>query len=197
MAQHETTCNNKYQHGKVYEIVSNLTEKVYIGSTTSRLSLRMAQHRLAYRKRAAGQPYNARTSAYEILVIDPKAEIYLIENFPCQDRDELRSRERHWVEVYSDICVNINWPIVSHEERLESQREYYQRNRESVIEKNLTRYYAKKAELAEYVTCECGRAVTRGGLHSHTLTHLHRQLLEDKKNSIQGSETAAENIIPM
>ncbi len=48
--------NNKYQHGKIYKIISNQTNEIYIGSTIYKLlSERMRNHRSDYRKWKCGK----------------------------------------------------------------------------------------------------------------------------------------------
>eukprot|EP01080_Neovahlkampfia_damariscottae_P012895 gene12895-7314_t len=39
-----------YQNGKIYKIINLTNEKCYIGSTTQKLSVRMAEHRSFYKK---------------------------------------------------------------------------------------------------------------------------------------------------
>ena len=41
---------NKYQEGKIYKIVCNITNEVYIGSTIERLEERLSIHKTAKRK---------------------------------------------------------------------------------------------------------------------------------------------------
>src|SRR4051794_11410989 len=33
-------------------------------------------------------------------------EFYVIENYPCNDRKELRIREEYWIEQNKDNCIN-------------------------------------------------------------------------------------------
>ena len=45
----------KYQKGKIYKILNNKTDKIYIGSTTSALSQRLAQHKVKHKKYLKGE----------------------------------------------------------------------------------------------------------------------------------------------
>ena len=49
-------------------------------------------------------------------------EITLIENFPCYSLDELRARERYWIERLD--CVNKVTPCVTREEALAKKRQW-------------------------------------------------------------------------
>jgi hypothetical protein len=62
-----------------------------------------------------------------------KPEIYLIENYPCNSKQELCKRERHYVETID--CVNKYIPS-------RTKKEYYQDNKDIIIKKNAE--YLKK-----------------------------------------------------
>jgi hypothetical protein len=80
-----------YANGKIYRIVcGNMT---YIGSTLQPLSVRMAQHRRIEHKCRS-----------RLLFEQGKPEIYLIENFPCKNREELNARE--YFHIQKNECVN-------------------------------------------------------------------------------------------
>ena len=84
-----------YQNGKIYEIINDETEGKYIGSTTVLLCKRMAEHRSNYKKYLKnGRKY---ITSYDILKYD-SAKIVLIENYPCNSKEELEARERYWIE---------------------------------------------------------------------------------------------------
>ncbi len=87
-----------YQRGKIYKIVSDETDKIYIGSTITTLCRRMGNHR-------TDMLYDKIISSKEILQFDD-ARIILIEQFPCNNREELVSREQYWIDLNKDICVN-------------------------------------------------------------------------------------------
>ena len=93
---------NKYQRGKVYKIVDNTNDNVYIGSTCEpTLARRLAGHVGNYKKYLSGK-YHFVTS-FNILE-NSNYDIILIENVHCNSKDELHKRERHYIE--SLVCVN-------------------------------------------------------------------------------------------
>lgn len=91
-----------YANGKVYRIVSDQTDKCYIGSTTRTLSQRMASHRSEYKLHlAGGENY---ITSFEILNC-PDAVIELVENCPCDNIEQLHACERKHIESTAN-CVN-------------------------------------------------------------------------------------------
>jgi hypothetical protein len=94
-----------YQESKIYKIVSDQTDKIYIGSTTKKyLSTRMAMHRYV------NSDQNKCSTSYrsgEILKYGD-AKIILIENYDCKSKDELHEREQYWIDQNKEICVNQN-----------------------------------------------------------------------------------------
>ena len=90
-----------YANGKIYKIVCNITGKVYIGSTTVPLSRRLAEHRCNYKCWKEGKR-NFITS-FDIIK-NGNYDIVLLEEFPCENNEQLYQRERFYIE--SLICVN-------------------------------------------------------------------------------------------
>src|SRR5256885_817506 len=126
----------KYQQGKIYKIVSDSTDKIYIGSTCEpTLSQRMARHRASYQQYLLGK-YNYNTS-FEFLQNYNDCQIILVENYPCQSKDELLACERYWIEQNKPICVNKYIPT-------RTKKEYYEdhKNTEEFQEKR-KQYYTE------------------------------------------------------
>jgi len=94
---------NKYEKGKIYKIVSDQTEKIYIGSTCNTLSARLSGHRNDYKSYL--QQKQRYTTSFELIKLGD-AKIILIEKYPCNDKDELRQREEHWRQLFQNDCVN-------------------------------------------------------------------------------------------
>jgi hypothetical protein len=123
-----------YSEGKVYKIVSNQTEKIYVGSTTKHyLSARFCDHRGSYKRWKLG--HKKYCTSFEILKFDD-ARIVLLENVNAKNKEELLSRELYYYEQNKNICVNQLTPIISPEEKEQKQRahmqtqEYKERKRE-------------------------------------------------------------------
>src|SRR3989304_4474270 len=90
-----------YQKGKIYAIRSYTTDMVYIGSTTQPLSRRLSKHRSNYKRFLAGK-YNNVTS-FE-LIKHGDAYIELVEDYPCDRKDQLLKREGELIRETN--CIN-------------------------------------------------------------------------------------------
>ena len=101
-----------YQNGKIYKIVSNQTENIYIGSTIQPLSVRMGGHRSDFKR-------NLKITSTEIMKYEDN-QIILIKLFPCNCRGELEAEERKYIESLS--CVNKYIPM-------RTTKEYQQTNK--------------------------------------------------------------------
>lgn len=94
-----------YQNGKVYKLTSSKTEQIYIGSTTQTLKQRICQHHSCY-KRHKNDFYHY-MSSYEIIKYDDVV-IALVENYPCNTKEELFAREQHWKEQFENTVNSQN-----------------------------------------------------------------------------------------
>ena len=109
-----------YSNGKVYKIVCNITGEQYFGSTTQKLSQRLSTHRSEYKRRI-----KCKSSQ---IIERGDYKIVLCEKSPCENREQLKSIERKWIE--ENECVNKCMPIRSVEEKIELKREYTKNTRE-------------------------------------------------------------------
>ena len=126
-----------YSNSKIYEIICRLTEERYIGSTTETLSRRLAYHRL---------PSNECSSRQII----ERGDFYinLLEDCPCENKDQLRKKEREWYDKLD--CINKNRPFTSKEEKVSQKKEYYEQNKDKVSEKTKEYREQNKDKVAEY-----------------------------------------------
>ena len=123
-----------YKNGKVYRVICEETNRQYIGSTCTELRKRLHQH-----KRKGN---TCMTKDF----INPS--IFLIEDYPCERKEQLLMRERHFMETME--CVNMVRPIVSREEKLEENKEYREKNKEK-LNKYIKEYREKNKEyMKEY-----------------------------------------------
>jgi hypothetical protein len=152
---------NKYNFSKIYKIISNKTDKIYIGSTIQPLSKRKFAHKKTYEKfKNNDYHYVSSFDLFELGDID----IILIENFKCKSKEELHSRERYYIELNKELCVNKNIPSRSKKERYENDKEKikenYKKNKKYICEVK-KKYYEKNKETiinkkAIKTDCECG-----------------------------------------
>ena len=88
-----------YKNGKIYQILSPNTDKVYIGSTTQPLHKRFYEH-----KSKVTKPDHYRASCEVIKAGDAKIE--LIEEYPCENKMELERREGQISRTTQNVCYN-------------------------------------------------------------------------------------------
>ena len=142
---------NKYQNGKIYQVVDVGFNKCYIGSTTEELSRRMARHRERYKGycKGGGRQYERSMMLFDEYGLD-NCKILLIKDFPCKSRAELEREEGTEILNKIDMCVNKN--VVGR-----SRKEFYHDNRERLLQEkkehrinNIDRYKEKDKRYTEH-----------------------------------------------
>ena len=85
---------NKYNNGKIYKIWNISNDEVYVGSTCNPLHKRMSYHRSV-----VNHPKYEHRNLYKMMdeVGIQNFNIELIEDFPCNNKDQLRRREGHFI----------------------------------------------------------------------------------------------------
>jgi len=165
-----------YQNSKIYELICSETGLKYIGSTTRPLSQRLGKHK---------QKKNTCSSK---ILINPK--IYLLENTPCNSKEELHAIERKYIE--NNECVNIFIPGRTQKEYKEENKEkiekyneewkknnknyskeYYLNNQEKKKEYVKKYRETNKEKLKEKINCECGSKYVKHNKTRHEKTQKH------------------------
>jgi len=113
-----------YQNGKIYKLICSQTNRIYIGSTVAKLGIRKSQH------------IHSSNTCCSKDFINP--EIYLLEKYPCNNKEELHSKEREYIE--NTDCVNKQLPGRTLKEWREANKgyikEYYEKNKEELNKKH-------------------------------------------------------------
>jgi len=176
-----------YKNGKIYKLVSDFTEKIYIGSTCSPLSKRHYQHIKAF------NTGKNRCTSVELLKLG-KTRIELIEDFACERKEQLYAREGYFIKLNKDICANkviegrTRNEYINDKKEIISQnwKDYYTKNKDKLKEKRIL-YIAhnkkliaeqKKKHRAEKITCECGDIITLGAKFNHLKTKKHSTFIQ-------------------
>jgi group I intron endonuclease len=141
----------------IYKITSEKGEKVYIGSTTQSLPERWGEHKC--------RNHNCTS---KILFDEYGIDTCSLEEIEKVDHDKRYERERFWIEN-TENCVNIVVPG-------RTQAEWYQENKERVLEHNkayrLENSDKIKARKTERITCPtCGKNLARNSFASHKKRH--------------------------
>jgi len=144
-----------YQNGKIYSIRSHLTDDVYIGSTIETLAKRLFNHKRYYKRWLITKKLY--TTSFKIIEKDPEnCYIELVENYPCNSKNELERREGETIR--NTTCVNKNIAGRTKKEYYnnnkeiiaEKSKQYYNNNKEQKIEKNKQYNENNKEQIKEY-----------------------------------------------
>lgn len=142
---------NKYKNGKIYQLVNDVDSKVYVGSTTSTLTKRKSEHKNDAKIQTERRVYkHLNTVGWD------NVKIVLIETYPCNSKDELNARERHWIlKIKPELNKNLPCRTVKEyytdntEDILEKQKEYRETNKEVIADKQKDYYDANKEVIAQ------------------------------------------------
>lgn len=127
-----------YNKAKIYMIVPNCEYEegdVYYGSTCEDyLSKRFVCHRSSYKQWKNGKnKFITAFSLFEKYGLD-NCSIVLVENYPCESVDELRSRESYYIR--NNKCVNKCIPDRSMKEWYENNKCRIKEHRKIYLENN-------------------------------------------------------------
>jgi hypothetical protein len=169
-----------YQNGKVYKIepiCDHEENEIYIGSTTKTyLSQRMDTHRNKFRQWQDGK--YPKVSAFEIFEKygSVNCQILLLELYPCNSKDELLAREKHYIKIMQ--CLNKRNPIRTKEEKVAQHkviaRAYYENNKELVKQRATENRKLHHAQQNESIICICKCHYTRPNKKRHLLSKKHQ-----------------------
>jgi len=184
---------NKYQEGKIYKIVCNITGEVYYGSTIQKLEDRLKGHK------------TDKDCVSRHIIERGNYQINLIKNYPCNNLWELEEEEATYIR--NNKCINYKIPHRTRKEYREDSKEHikeynknYRENNKEFIkelsikyrEENKEKLKIKKKEyyennkknilekLNEKITCECGAIVAKINIARHKRTNKHIKSLEEK-----------------
>lgn len=185
-----------YSKGKIYKLECLTSGQVYIGSTTKQyLSQRLTAHVSDYKRWLNDKFRNV--SSFEIIG-NGNYQITLLEAYPCKSEDELKARERHWIESTTNVNRHIptrtkaEWYEANVEriaeqkkqyrqdnaERLaERDKRYYQANIERITERQKTYRQANAERIAEKIQCPCGAEMRRDSIRRHERSKKHQEFL--------------------
>lgn len=165
---------NKYHNSKIYKIVSNHTDKIYIGSTIQLLCKRIYKHKKDYQYFQNNIGRYIRS--FDLLELGD-VDIILLENVKCESKEELHAKERYYIELNKELCVNKNIPTRTDKEyrndNIEKIKQYANDNKE-IRKEYKKEYYEKNIEkFKEKFNCECGGKYTYSTKQRHLKSKKH------------------------
>ena len=90
-----------FSKAKIYKLVSNKSSDVYIGSCIIELSKRLSNHKSKSNE----------CVSKSMFINDAIISIVLIEDYPCENKNQLKARELHYITTLQ--CINKNKPYIS------------------------------------------------------------------------------------
>lgn len=127
---------NKYSNGKIYRLVNNVDDEIYVGSTIQPLAKRKGGHQVTAKRKPLQNVYSHLSKiGWE------NVEIVLIENYPCNSKDELERRERYWID---ELKPSLNKVVPTR-----TSTEWYDENKDTIKAKNKAYRETHKQEIAE------------------------------------------------
>lgn len=119
--------NNRYSRGKIYKLVDNTNGNIYVGSTCEkRLCRRLQKHKGSYKSWLKGSPHQNKVRSFDILK-NNDYKIVLLENCPCETKEQLLAREQYWID--SLVCINKN---NCYHDKVSYHKNYREKNRDKI-----------------------------------------------------------------
>ena len=163
-----------YSKGKIYRIVSDKTDGVYIGSTVETLNQRFSKHK-------SDLKCGKYCSSVEILK-HGDARIELIRDFPCNSERELAKEEDKYILA---CCKGVNCNRASRTQAEIAERnrqyikQYYEANREQIAEYFKQYREANREQINQKFDCPCGGKYTKSNKSQHEKSKKHQAFLSN------------------
>lgn len=175
---------NKFHNGKIYAIRSYQTPLFYIGSTRDALHKRLYSHRALYETHKNGKTSAEYRHANKILQYEDHY-IELLEDFKCENKQQLCKREGELMRLHKDNCVNTSiagrtkkeYDTDNIEKLKDYRSEYYSNNSEKIKNYNKERYI-NNAEIIlnknkQKYKCDCGSEIRKDSKLEHDKSKKH------------------------
>ena len=182
---------SRYENGKIYKIVSVDYSKCYIGSTTESLKKRFERHRGKYKDYLKGEADNTRAYwLFDEFGVE-NCKIELIENYPCNSREELERKEGEYIR--NTDCMNKIIAGRTRQERYKDENDYicFQKkiyrelHPEKRQEEGRRRYEKIKDRLFETRLCGCGKYFTVHHIRRHEKSQYHQNWLKQQEQEME------------
>ena len=143
---------------KIYKIVCNETEEVYIGKTTRTLEERLREHK-----------DNLDCSSKQIIL---RGNYNIIKINGCDTEQESIELESLYIRTTNN-CVNIQVPD-------RTKQEYREANKDKIKEKKKEWYEKNKEKRKQKYMCECGSISTKRHKARHECSKKHKNFINSK-----------------
>lgn len=177
-----------YGNGKTYFIWNTTAPvyKLYIGSTVSTLKHRLTQHEYEF------EHQRNQCESHRLLAMG-NYDIQLLENYPCENKQQLEDREAEYIIANWDSCVNKQVPGAIRRaggiKKYDKQRDKNPERKEYKKQYN-QRYNKKNAEKiaawqGQIIECHlCGSMCSRGNIARHRQTKTCREAVKSQVTNV-------------
>ncbi len=154
---------NNYQNGKIYKLIDNSSDMIYIGSTCKTLPQRLRSHETDYIRYKAGKQHYI--TSYKILE-NNNYKIELLKLYPCENKRELDIEEGKITKQLKNDKLNIVNRNIAGQNHIDSCAQYRQINKHKINQKH---------------NCSCGGKYTSAGKSQHVKTKKHCDYINKSK----------------
>jgi hypothetical protein len=166
-----------YSRGKIYKIIDNTSNLIYVGSTCEpTLAMRLAKHVACYKHWKKGK--KGFVSSFNIIE-NGDYTIVLLESFPCENSDQLRAREQHYKELIKSNNIRNPYSGLTIQE---FKKKYYIENKEQIQEHHKKYRKENQEKIQEQQkqkhTCFCGGKFTTQNKSTHLKSLKHQAYVQ-------------------
>ena len=191
----------KFENGKIYKLTNDFNDDVYVGSTCDTLVRRFIGH-----EKDMKSEINKNRPIYKLMndIGFNRFRIQLIEDYPCEDKYQLRQREGYFIREMGTLNRKIEGRTIKEYQEdnynilKQKDKEYYINNQEKIKEYYINNLEKIKERMKEYrnvnkekikdkkkekITCICGCILTKNSLTEHQKTVKHKQLIQEQEQT--------------
>jgi len=187
-----------YSKSKIYKLESLSSGLLYIGSTCQTLSQRFSEHFRDLRRYKNGK--RDYVSSFKVIEYED-CKIYLVEDYPCDRKEQLLAREGEWIRKID--CVNKVIPgrtgkqyYLDNAEKINKRiNKYKQNNIDKVKILNKKWYKINADRINTPNNCECGGKYTTGNISKHLNTNRHQLFLEQSPSLHQTNQQISDQVL--
>lgn len=194
---------NRYSKGKIYKLVNDVDDEIYVGSTCLTLAKRFYEHKHSAKYKPLRIHHHLNEIGWDTV------KIILVEEFSCENKMQLLQRERYWIDALKPTLNKTlplrtvqEWRDEHKEDKAEYDRHYRTNNKLQVSQRRKARYNESKEKHAEHmkhyyennksklaeqrkekVACECGCEIRKLYLPRHKKSKKHQQWLQNQPST--------------
>ena len=162
--------NINYENAKIYKIVDNTSDAIYIGSTCKTLQQRLSKHKNNYKGFKLGKTNNV--TVFKILE-NEDYKIELIKLYPCNTKQELNLEEGKIIKQLRNDKFNIVNRNIAGQTQKQSCAQYKKNNRNLINEQQKLKH-----------NCLCGGKYTQCHKSQHEKSKKHQNYINNSKTLI-------------